>query len=64
MLLFSRHPCVVADEVGAHEGDILEGLVLDGGWWRVQHLGKFGLFPGNYVEVQMHTKAVVVPCLP
>ena len=40
-----------ADEVGASEGDVIEGLSQADGWWRVQHRGKSGLFPGNYVEV-------------
>ena len=39
------------DEVAAREGDVLEGLSQEEGWWRVRHMGKVGLFPGNYIEV-------------
>lgn len=51
-VLFDYTPAPgVLDEIGAREGDILQGFHEDQGWWQVSHKGKVGIFPGNYVEV-------------
>ena len=55
------HAHAHADELPAREGDVLQGLSFEQGWWRAALNGRVGLFPGNYAEVGRHTSAAALP---